>query len=384
MNGCWSSCHFVIYALRHINHQKERGEASMSKIRLGYVGCGYMAQKVHLPNLSSIVDCELLALAEVRRELGQQVQAHFGIPRLYADHQAMLADPDLDAIAVSAGFMVQGEIARDALLAGKDVFMEKPMAVSISQADAILDAERQSGKRLMVGYMKRYDAGNELVKSTIAEFRADSSYGPITYVRNHGFCGDWVAGLDTPMITSPAPMPSAPARGPDWLPVEYMNQYLGYLQQYTHNINLMRWFLDAGDDVQVRSVDLDDDGYTGVVVFDMAGTRAVLESGRLSHFRWDEHTQIYFLHGWIQTWAPPLLLKQTPAEVEIYRAGDKQTFTRAIPQPAWTWSYKREMEHFIQCAQSGEPFRSSAADTRTDVRLFEEIFRIHLRQKGVV
>lgn len=356
----------------------------MSKIRIGYVGCGFMAQKVHLPNLLATPECELVALAEVRRELGRKVQARLGIPKLYTDHQALLADPDIQAIGVSAAFMVQGEIARDALLAGKDVFMEKPMAVSLAQADAILDAARRSGRRLMVGYMKRYDAGNELVKAQVTAFRASGELGPITYVRNHGFCGDWTAGLDTPMDTTQEPMPETPARGPDWLPPEFLKQYLGYLQQYTHNINLLRWFLDAGDQVKVRVVDLDDDGYTGVVVLDLNGVRAVIESGSISHFRWDEHTQIYFRHGWIHTWAPPLLLRQTPAEVEIYRAGKEQSFIRQIPQPAWSWSYKREIEHFVHCLQTGEPFRSSGEDTRTDVRLFEEIFRAHLTQRGIL
>ncbi|MCD6290449.1 MAG: Gfo/Idh/MocA family oxidoreductase [Anaerolineae bacterium] len=356
----------------------------MRTVRLGYVGCGFMAQKVHLPNLSTIPGCELVALAELRQDLGRKVQQRFNIPRLYRSHEELLADPDVDAIAVSAGFMIQGQIARDALLAGKDVFMEKPMAVSLAQADAILEAERQSGRRLMVGYMKRYDAGNELVKETVDRFRSTGELGPITFVRNHGFCGDWICGLDTPMDTTEEPMPEVPAQGPEWLPAECLDQYLGYLQQYTHNINLLRWFLDAGDDVSVRSVDLDDDGYTGVVVLDLAGTRAVIESGMISHYRWDEHTQIYFRHGWVKTWAPPLLLKQVPAEVEIYRAGDEQSFTRPIPKPAWSWSYRREAEHFIHCLQTGAPFRSPAADTRTDVRLFEEIYRAHLEQRGVL
>jgi predicted dehydrogenase len=233
----------------------------------------------------------------------------------------------------------------------------------------------------MVGYMKRYDAGNELVKAKIDEFKAGGELGPLTYVRNHGFCGEWIYNLDTPMSTTDEPMPLAPVRGPDWLPAEFLNQYINYLQQYTHNFNLLRWFLDAGDNASVRIVDLDDDGYTGLVVLDLAGTRAVVESGRISHYRWDEHTQIYFNHGWIKTWAPPLLLKQTPAEVEIYKAGEEQSFIRPIPQPTWTWSYKREAEHFIHCLQTGDPFRSSAEDTRTDVRLFEEIFRAYLSQR---
>jgi len=356
----------------------------MERVRLGYVGCGFMAQKVHIPNFSSIPGCELVALAELRPELGRKVQARFGIPRLYPDHQALLADPQIDAIAVSAAFMIQGQIARDALQAGKHVFMEKPMAVSLRQADAILDAARRAGKLLMVGYMKRYDAGNELVKRRIDAYRASGELGPITYARNHGFCGDWTAGIDAPMDTTDEPMPKAQAEGPDWLPPEFLGQYLGYLQQYTHNVNLLRWFLDGGDDVSVRVVDLDDDGYTGVVVLDVGGTRAVLESGRVSHYRWDEHTQVYFRDGWIKTWAPPLLLKQVPAEVEIYLGGDRQTFTRPIPEPRWSWSYKREAEAFVRHVRTGAPCRSSGEDTRTDVRLFEEIFRAHLEQRGVL
>jgi predicted dehydrogenase len=356
----------------------------MKNIRIGYVGCGFMAQKVHLPNLLTTPGCEVIALAEVRQELGHTVQARLGIPRLYTDHRAMLNDQDVQAVAVSAAFGLQGEIAREALLAGKDVFMEKPMAISLAQADRILEAARHSGKRLMVGYMKRYDAGNELAQAEIERLRDSGELGAVTYARNHGFCGDWTAELDTPMDGTDEPLPAAPIVGPAWLPAEYLKPYVSYLQQYTHNINLLRWLLGAGDDVRVRAVDLDDDGYTGVVVFEMAGVRAVLESGTISHYRWDEHTQIYFRHGWVTTWAPPLLLKQVPAEVEVYRAGAEQSFIRRVPQPAWSWSYKREVEQFVACLRTGAPFRSSAEDTRTDVRLFEEIYRAYLTQRGVL
>src|SRR5690349_17764062 len=103
----------------------------MDKLRLGYVGCGFMAQKVHLPNFASLPDVELTALAEVREGLGRKVRDRFRIPRFYPDHRALAADPGLDAVAVSAHYAVQGEVAVDCLMAGKDVFMEKPMAVSV-------------------------------------------------------------------------------------------------------------------------------------------------------------------------------------------------------------------------------------------------------------
>ena len=169
-----------------------------------------MAQRVHLPNLSSIPECELLGLAELRPKLGEKVRARFGIPRLYGSHQELAADPDIEAVAVSAGFAVQGDIARDLLLAGKHVFMEKPMAVSVEQGQEIVQAAASSGKTLMVGYMKRYDAGNELVKAALEQFRQTGELGRVTYARNHGFCGDWMAGLDTPQDTTDEPPPAAP------------------------------------------------------------------------------------------------------------------------------------------------------------------------------
>ena len=353
----------------------------MEPIKLGYVGCGFMAQKVHIPNFTSLPNCELIGLAEVRPELGGKVQQRWEIPRLYTDHTELAADPEIEAVAVSADFALQGEIAKDLLSAGKQVFMEKPMAVSVEQAESIVAAGKAAGTKLMVGYMKRYDAGNELVRSKVDEFRETGELGGMTYVRNHGFCGEWICNLDTPMVTSDIPKPDAPAQTPDWLPSEWVRPYLSYLQQYTHNINLLRWLLDAGDQAHVKLVDLDDNGCSGIVIFDMAGVRVTLETGRVSHYQWDEHTQIYFEDGWVHTWAPPLLLKNTPAEVEIYRAGETQEISRPIPKPQWTWAYRREAEYFIENIRNDIPFRSSGEDTLTDVRLFEDIYRMFLDQR---
>jgi len=354
----------------------------MSSIRLGYVGCGFMAQKVHLPNFSSVSGCQLVAIAEVRAELGRRVQEHFRIPRLYSSHRELIEDADVDAVAVSADFALQGEIAREALAAGKHVFMEKPMAISVEQADRILAAAADSGARLMVGYMKRYDAGNELAKRYVDEFRCSGELGRITYVRNHGFCGDWTGGSDAPMIETEEPKPSVEHRGPSWLPDKHLDNYIAYLQQYTHNINLLRWFLDADDDANVRAVDLDKDGYTGVTILEIAGQRAVLETGQVSYYAWDEHTQIYFEDGWVRTSTPPLLLRNMPATVEVYKGGGVQKFLQPVPNPVWSWSYRREAEHFIECIITGNEFRSSGEDTRTDVRLLEEIYRLFLEQQG--
>ena len=356
----------------------------MAKVRMGYVGCGFMAQKVHIPNLLSLPECELIALAEVRAKLGERVRTRHGITRLYPDHRALAEDKDVEAVAVSGHYAGQGEIAIDLLRAGKDVFMEKPMAVSVAQAERIVAAEQASGCRLMVGYMKRYDAGNLLVKELVEELRKSGELGALTYVRNHGFCGDWIAGLDTPLEETDEPMPPPPAAPfPEWMPERFHDGYVGYLQQYTHNINLVRWLLGAGDAVRVRAVDLDENsGVSGVVIHDIDGVRTVIESGFVAYHGWEEHTQIYFQRGWGRTAAPPLLLRNVPATVEVYKSHKSSVLSEHFPKDARLWSYKEEMRHFLKCVQDGTPFRSPAADAIADVRTLEKIYEKFVAKAG--
>ena len=350
------------------------------KLRMGYVGCGFMAQKVHIPNLLLLEDAELAGIAEVRPKLGRKVQERFRIPTLYPSHAELAKSKEIAAVGVSGHFYGQGEIAIDLLRAGKDVFMEKPMAVSVEQAERILDAEKQSGRRVMVAYMKRYDAGNLLVKKLVDQCRQSGEMGKLRFVRNHGFCGDWTAGLDAPLDTTDEKYPDTKARYPSWLPEKHIGGYLGYLQQYTHNVNLVRWLLDAGGDVRVKAVELDKErGYFGVVVLEVGGVQTVIESGAVAYHGWEEHTQLYFEGGWIRTEAPPLLLRGVPATVEVYRGnGPDKVLSQTFPAGGREWSYKAEMRQFAECVRTGAPFRSPASDTIEDVRTFEAIYRRHV------
>ena len=348
-------------------------------VRFAYVGCGFVGQTIHIPNFASLPNCKFLALAEVRPELGREVAARYGIPKVYRSHEEIAADPEIEAVGVSGPYALQGRIAEDLLRAGKHVFMEKPMAVSVARAEAMVATERASKGRLMVGYMKRYDAGNLLLKKHLDAWRASGECGRIVFARNHGFGGNWVYGMDRniPIAKSDAAAPLAPEECPDWLPEKWQSSYLGFLQQWTHNINLLRFFLgDDGGKTRVVRADLDADGMTGVTIFEINGTRAVLESGYTKFHGWDEHTQIYFDGGWLKTQAPPLMAKEVPASVEIYRAGREgqpPSLTQELCDP--TWSYREEARHFLDGVRSGEPFRSSAQDTLQDVRAYEEIYR---------
>jgi predicted dehydrogenase len=350
----------------------------MSKLKLGYVGCGFMAQKVHLPNIKTLDNVELAALAEIRPKLGKAVQERLGVPRLYSSHTELAADPDIDAVAISGPAALQGEVAIDVLKAGKDVFMEKPLAISTEQANRILVAEKESGHRLMIAYMKRYDSGNIAAKEEIDKFRKD---GKPTYARNHGFGGSWLAGIDTVQITTDEP--SAPPDEskylwPEWLPNDWRERYIGYLQQYVHNINLIRWFVGEDAEISVQSAHMGAHGNVGLVVLDIGGCLCTIESGGMASHTWNEHTQVYFQNGYVRVEAPPLLLRNVPSQLELYRKdkGDTPGIRQEIfPLNGRLWSYKAQIKHFIQCVQDKTPFRTPAADAAKDVATVEGIYR---------
>jgi predicted dehydrogenase len=354
-------------------------------IRLGYVGCGFMAQHVHLPNFSTLPKGVLLAVAERRSKLARAVASRFAIGKVYQDHLELAADPEIDAVAVSANYAQQGEIAADLLKAGKHVFMEKPLAVSSIQAERILDAAASGNARLMVAYMKRFDPGNILARATIRGWLQDGTKGRLLYARNHGFGGHWLNGLSRtePFTNTDEPIEAFDAANvlPPWLPPEQATKYIGYLQQYSHNLNLLRFMLgaDQQDKTKVDSVSLDEDGMTGLAVLHCSGIRCLLETASTQFHGWDEQTQIYFEGGWIRITSPRFFAKSEFSTVEIYEAAPAPRYSYPIVTSEHDWNYRAEAAHFIDALLAGSPFGSAGEDALIDVWLNEEIYKKHLR-----
>jgi len=349
-------------------------------IRIGYVGGGFLAQNAHLGNFSSLPQCNLVALAERRPHLAEKVALRFGIDKVYPDHLSLARDPEIDAVAVSADYAGQGEIAADLLRAGKHVFMEKPMAVSIQQAERILAAANEGNARLMVGYMKRYDTGNRRIRDLIRQWKQDRGKGQLLYIRCHGFCGNWIAGLDTSGLirTDESVEPiAAEELLPDWLPKDSRRGYVGYLQQYTHQVNLLRFLLDAqlADDILVTNVDLAADGYTGLVTLQIKGVRCVIESASTKFHGWDENLQVFFEGGWIRSTPGLLFSRPSTNEIEVYESGENGGIRYPATPVNQSWHYRAEAEHFLQCLQTGTEFDSPGSDALIDVGIFENIYQ---------
>jgi predicted dehydrogenase len=129
-------------------------------VRVGVIGCGTVAQIMHLPYLRRLADrFEIAALGDLSVDLLDAVGARYGVPpaRRFTDHRALL-ETDVDAVLVLTGGS-HAPIVLDALTAGKHVLVEKPLCLTLREADEIQAAATRAGTTVMVGYMKRFDPG---------------------------------------------------------------------------------------------------------------------------------------------------------------------------------------------------------------------------------
>lgn len=137
-------------------------------LRLAVIGCGKVAQNVHLPALAKGSRCELVAVCDASREVAEAVGRRYAIDRVYDDVGDVLADDEVDAVLVAVGDPQHVAVTTRALEAGKHVLVEKPLGISAAECRPLRDVVLRTGRTLQVGVMKRHDPGLAYAKDAIA------------------------------------------------------------------------------------------------------------------------------------------------------------------------------------------------------------------------
>jgi len=166
----------------------------MEKLRLGIVGLGWVSQVFHLPILSKMEDAEIVAVCDRDKSRAKMIAERFGFTRYYSDYQQMLAKEDLAAIDVCTTTDAHLPITLAALAAGKDVFVEKPIARRYDEAVQMAEAAKQAKRKLMVGMNNRFRPDTMILKSFVEK----GELGKIFYAK-----AGWLRKLSTtnPWIT---------------------------------------------------------------------------------------------------------------------------------------------------------------------------------------
>ncbi|MDQ2867379.1 MAG: Gfo/Idh/MocA family oxidoreductase [Verrucomicrobiota bacterium] len=146
-------------------------------IKIGLVGCGYWGP-VLVRNLHGLPGCELKAICDLSESRLKHVKGLYPDLETVADYEQLLNGYNLDAVVVSTPVKHHYALAKAALLAGKHVFIEKPMASSAAQCEELIDLAERYSRVLMVDHIFLYSAPVR----RIAEIVQAGDIGEIRYI----------------------------------------------------------------------------------------------------------------------------------------------------------------------------------------------------------
>lgn len=205
---------------------------SAGETGVAVIGAGAIATAHHLPNLARIPGCRLVAVANRSGQKSRQWGTRFGAAYCTTDYRDLLNDDQIDAVIIATRHHLHKEMALAAIAAGKHVFVEKPLALTVADCDEICEAAARQGVLLTVGFNRRFAPLAVAMKAALG--RASSGPATLLYRCNAGMLPKDHWALD---------------------PVQGGGRIRG---EAVHFFDFARWMLDD-DPVSIRAQRMDTD-----------------------------------------------------------------------------------------------------------------------------
>src|SRR5712692_6005370 len=139
----------------------------MNPLRVAVIGAGYWGPNL-VRNLNEAPGAEPVAVADLSPERLETIHKRFPAVRVTTDHRELLADSSIDAVCIATPVKTHRKLAEEAFAAGKHVFIEKPLAGNVQDAEAIVRAGERAGRTLMVGHTFVYNPAVTAVRDVLA------------------------------------------------------------------------------------------------------------------------------------------------------------------------------------------------------------------------
>lgn len=328
----------------------------MTKLGVGVVGVGTMG-RYHAETLRRACPrANLVAVADPKPEQAHRVAEELEIENFYEDTSSLLEHKDVQAVVIASPAKFHAAAIQTAAAAGKDILCEKPLALTLEEADAALDSVAKAGVRLQVGHMRRYDPAYVEAKRRI---EAGEIGDPILF--------------------------KAIGRDPELPPLSYFQSGLNgmlFLDSSIHDFDLARWLM--GDEIaEVHAYgnaqacpeltefnDID----SGVVNLRFSrGAIGNVESFRQAHYGYDIRTEIVGTKETLQVG----YLQHTP-QLALTSAGAVHDIVDHYLK-RFAEAYRREMLDFVDILLddreptiTGEDGRRALAVALAAQRSFQE------------
>lgn len=323
---------------------------SANPLRVGILGCGPIAQFAHLESVQKGHNVTLAAVCDRDEGLGSKFGNFYGADKIFTDYDAMLADPSIDAVIIATSDAFHVPAARRALAAGKHVFCEKPIGLSVEEVEDLAADVAASGKVLQIGHMLRFDPGiqsaHDFIKGEMGQMMALKAW----------YCDSTHRYTVTDAI-QPLAQSGANALRPEGDQKADKHRY-NMLAHGSHLVDLARYLGGPIRSVQTRLLNR----YGSMCWF----VDVDFESGALGHLDltlqvrmdWHEGFQIYGEHGSVLAKIHnPWFYKAS--EVDIFREADASTH-RVLGADGHF--YRRQIEGFADVVQKGVPMGGASIE----------------------
>ncbi len=295
--------------------------------------------RIHASNLAALPGVKLAAVCDPFAENARAVAQSYGAD--VSTIEAVLANPAIDVVAITSPTSTHSDLITRAAAAGKHIFCEKPVDLSVPRAIACGEAVKAAGVACMIGFQRRFDP-------TFNEARQRMDAGEI-------------GNPEMLIITS---------RDPGAPPVEYIKASGGiFRDMLIHDLDVFRWILCAdGDEAAWLSAtasvltdpavgDAGDWDSTAVTIRTQKGRLCQINTTRRAAYGYDQRFEVLGSLGMLQCG------NHTPSQVVQWDAtGVKADKPEAFFLQRYAAAYRLELAHFFECLQSGAPFRTTVED----------------------
>jgi len=141
----------------------------MKKLKLGVIGTGRIG-KVHIATLvQSVPQADVIAIADTNKAQASEVAGMYGIPAVYSSYLDVINHPEVEAIVICSPTDTHAQYIIEAAKAGKHIFCEKPVDLTLEVIQNALDAVKKAGVKLMVGFNRRFDPNFMKIKQLVVD-----------------------------------------------------------------------------------------------------------------------------------------------------------------------------------------------------------------------
>ncbi len=301
----------------------------MKRIKIALIGCGFIAD-YHARGLQLLDDVEIAAVVGLPLESAKLFAEKYNIPDFTTDYSDVLVRKDIDGVIIGTPNKFHAPYAIEFMKNGKDVFLEKPMAMNSIEGENVINVAEENNRIVMVGHMWRFDEETKFIRDLVLS----GKIGNIVKTKGYGIHENW---------------------GPEgWFTKKEIAGGGALADMGVHAIDTVRFILGDPKPKEVYAkigtyygdYDVDD---TGIIMITWDnGTTSIIESGW-----WHPHmdgpeasTQLFGTKGYAALF--PTKVKFTPnndlQEIKIPKFNKTEHCDQSI--------YSNQMAHFINCIKT--------------------------------